>query len=139
MARNDLSAIVYDDSGIYTDAERYAAYGELTHQDSVYFTKLATKITNGGDNREFYKGILDYLDELSPVEKAAYPDGHRDFYDRLYQEQLDLWGSLALLKQPTEEDSEMLSESIFKKGQSSEEMLQALLEKAIALSMSSKG
>ena len=82
----------------------------------------------------FFKSILDHFDDLPPVEKAAYPDGHRDSIDSLYQEQLDQWGPLALIKQATEEDTEKLSESIFKEGQSSQEMLQAVLEKAIGLS-----
>ncbi|MEL4249342.1 hypothetical protein, partial [Shewanella xiamenensis] len=64
----------------------------------------------------FFKSILDYFDDLPPVEKAAYPDGHRDSIDSLYQEQLDQWGPLALIKQATEEDTEKLSESIFKEG-----------------------
>ena len=34
----------------------------------------------------FFKSILDYFDDLPPVEKAAYPDGHRDSIDSLYQE-----------------------------------------------------
>ncbi len=41
----------------------------------------------------FFKSILDYFDDLPPVEKAAYPDGHRDSIDSLYQEQLDQWGT----------------------------------------------
>ena len=60
----------------------------------------------------FFKSILDYFDDLPPVEKAAYPDGHRDSIDSLYQEQLDQWGPLALIKQATEEDTEKLSESL---------------------------
>ena len=134
MARNDLSAVVYDDSGTYTMAERYAASAELRMQDEAYFSSLSAKLTNGGDNRDFFKSILDYFDDLPPVEKAAYPDGYRDSIDSLYQEQLDQWGPLALIKQATEEDTEKLSESIFKEGQSSQEMLQAVLEKAIGLS-----
>ena len=134
MARNDLSAVVYDDSGTYTMAERYAASAELRMQDEAYFSSLSAKLTNGGDNRDFFKSILDYFDDLPPVEKAAYPDGHRDSIDSLYQEQLDQWGPLALIKQATEEDTEKISESIFKEGQSSQEMLQAVLEKAIGLS-----
>lgn len=60
MARNSLSAVVYDDLGDYTEAERYAAYGELQRQDETYFSSLYAKITNGGDNRQIFKGILDY-------------------------------------------------------------------------------
>lgn len=134
MERNDLSAITYDDSGTYTTAERYAAWAELREQDEAYFSKLFAKITNGGDNREVFKGILDYFDNLPPVEKTAYPSGYRDNIESLYQEQLTQWGPLALIKQSVEEESEKLSESTFKEGQSSQEMLQATLEKVIELS-----
>ncbi len=71
MARNDLSAVVYDDSGTYTMAEPYAASAELRMQDEAYFSSLSAKLTNGGDNRDFFKSILDYFDDLPPVEKAA--------------------------------------------------------------------
>ncbi|MGX5797574.1 hypothetical protein ACWHY4_28110 [Pseudomonas sp. E2-15] len=134
MARNGLSNIVYDDSGTYTDAERYAAYGELSKQDETYFSKLYANITNGGDNSEIFKGIMDYFDDLPGVEKAAYPDGFRDSIKSLYQEQLGQSGPLALLRQSTENDSDKLSPSFFNKEQSPEQMLQAVLEKATALS-----
>lgn len=134
MERNDLSAIVYDDSGTYSDAERYSAYAELSRQDEAYFSKLFSKIKNGGDNREVFKGILDYFDDLSLVEQSAYPDGFRDNIKSLYQEQLDQGGALALIKQSAEQDVERAPESIFTQGQSSAEMLQAILEKAIELS-----
>jgi hypothetical protein len=106
MARNDVSAIVYDDTGTFTDAERYAAYGELSRQDEEYFSKLATKLTNGGDNREFFKGILDYFDDLPPVEKSPYPDSYRASIDSLYQEQLGLWGPFDQVKQSTKKSGE---------------------------------
>lgn len=134
MARSDLSAITYDESGTYTDAERYAASVELRRQDYEYFSALFAKTTNGGDNREVYKGILDYFDELSPVEKTAYPDDFKETYEGFYQEQVDQWGPLALLKQSTEDSAEEQSGSIVKEGQSTQEMLQAILDKAIGVS-----
>ena len=79
MARNDLSAIVYDDSGTYTEAERYAAYGELSKQDEAYFSSLSAKLTNGGDNRDFFQKSLlqksrfarDFLQREAKVEGAG--------------------------------------------------------------------
>lgn len=130
MARNGLSAIVYDDTGTYTDAERYAAYGELSKQDEAYFSKLYAKITNGGDNSEVFKGIMDYFDDLPAVERSAYPDGFRNSIESLYQEQIEQSGSLALINKSTEG----YLEKSFSKGQSSEKMLQAVLEKAVDLS-----
>lgn len=134
MARNSLSAVVYDDSGAYTEAERYAAYGELHRQDEAYFSSLYAKITNGGDNRQIFKGILDYFDDLPVVEKSAYPDGFRDSIGGLYREQIEQWGPLALIKQTVEDDFEKRFERMDKPGQSPEKTLQAVLEKAIALS-----
>lgn len=130
MARNDLSAIVYDDSETYTDAERYAAYGALSKQDEAYFSKLYAKITNGGDNSEVFKGIMDYFDELPAVERSAYPEGFRNSIESLYQEQMEQSGPLTLINKSTEE----YLEKSFSKGQSSEKMLQAVLEKAVDLS-----
>ena len=134
MARNSLSAVVYDDSGAYTEAERYAAYGELHRQDEAYFSSLYAKITNGGDNRDIFKGILDYFDDLPVVEKSAYPDGFRDSIGGLYQEQIEQWGPLALIRQAAEPDFEKRLESADKPGQSEEKTLQAVLEKVIAFS-----
>lgn len=130
MARNGLSAIVYDDTGTYTDAERYAAYGELSKQDEAYFSKLYAKITNGGDNSEVFKGIMDYFDDLPAIERSAYPDGFRNSIESLYREQIEQAGSLALISKSTE----AYLEKRLSNGQSSEKMLQAVLEKAVDLS-----
>ena len=134
MARNGLSAIVYDDSGTYTDAERYAAYAELGKQDEAHFSRLYAKVMNGGDNREIFKSIIDYFDDLPLVEKASYPDGFRDSIDNLYQEQTQQWGSLAFIKKSPDGEGEGLSKSISSSGQLSEKTLQSVLEKAIELS-----
>ncbi|MGK5024819.1 hypothetical protein [Janthinobacterium sp. RB2R34] len=134
LARNSLSAVVYDDTGAYTEAERYAAYGELQRQDETYFSSLYAKITNGGDNRQIFKGILDYFDDLPVVEKSAYPDGFRDSIGGLYREQLEQWGPLALIRQVAEPDFEKRLDSADKPGQSADKTLQAVLEKVIALS-----
>lgn len=130
MARNGLSAIVYDDSETYTEAERYAAYGELGKQDEAYFSTLYANITNGGDNSRVFKGIMDYFDDLPAVEKSAYPDGFRSNIESLYQEQVKHSGPLALIDKSTKE----YFEKSFSKGQSSEEMLKAVLEQAASLS-----
>ncbi|WP_244986597.1 hypothetical protein [Pseudomonas syringae] len=134
MARDGLSAIVYDDSGTYTDAERYAAYGALSKKDETYFSQLYAKVTNGGDNREIFKGILDYFDDLPSVEKAAYPDSFRESIDSLYQEQTEQWGPLALIEKSTDVAGEKVSLSTSTEEQLGEKTLQSVLEKAIELS-----
>ena len=74
--------------------------------------------------------ILDYFDDLPAVERSAYPDGFRNSIESRYQEQIEQSGSLALINKSTEE----YLEKSFSKGQSSEKMLQAVLEKAVDLS-----
>lgn len=133
IARNDLSAIVYEGSGTYTDAERYAAYAELSKQDETYFSKLALKITNGGDNREIFKDILDYFDDLPLIEKSAYPDGFRDSIESLYQEQIELWGEMTSIDQSSEDDLQNSFVPLFDNQHSSQKMLQEVLQKTLGI------
>ena len=92
MGRSQLTGIYYDDTGTFSSAEKYAAYDEFTRQDARRFEML--KASNGGDNREFFKSILDYLDELSPAEKAGYPEGHRESIQKLMDAEERKWGLL---------------------------------------------
>ena len=133
MARNDLSAIVYSDNGSYTDAERYAAYGELSKQDEAYFSQLYAKVTNGGDNRDIFKGIMDYFDELPPVEKSAYREGFRESIDSLYQEQTEQWGPLVLMKQPAGGNDAELSENATNEAHARNATLRSVLERAFVV------
>lgn len=136
MARSDLSAMVYDDTNTYSDAERYAAYGEMKKQDQAYFSQLSARTANNNDNRELFKGILEYFDALPPVEKSAYPEGHRDTMQGLLDKEVERWGPLALLQLAAEEAAEEEAaterqfESILNQDLTTAEMLQAVLEKA---------
>ena len=133
MARNDLSVIVYGDNDAYTEAERYAAYAELSKQDETYFSQLYAKVTNGGDNRQIFKGIMDYFDELPPVEKAAYREGFRDSINSLSQEQTAQWGPLALIKQAAGGNDAQLSQSVTDEAHARHKTLQSVLEKAFEI------
>ncbi len=141
MARNDLSAMVYDDTNTYSEAERYAAYVELSKQDYEHFSKLFAKTEHNNDRRELYAGILEYFDALPPVEKAAYPEGHRDTMQGLLDKEVERWGPLALLQLAAEEAAEKETaeteaaterqfESILNQGQTTAEMLQAIIKQA---------
>ena len=135
MDRNVLSAIVYDDTNTYSDVERYAAYGELSKQDHMYVTQLSAKIQQSNDRREVYSGLLEYFDALPPVEKAAYPEGHRETMQNLLDKEIERWGPLTLLQLAAEEAAEEAAaekrfESILNQEQTTAEMLQAVLEKA---------
>ena len=141
MARNDLSAMVYDDTNTYSEAERYAAYVELSKQDYEHFSKLFAKTEHNNDRRELYAGILEYFDALPPVEKAAYPEGHRDTMQGLLDKEVERWGPLALLQLAAEEAAEKETaeteaaterqfESILNQAQTTSEMLQAFIKQA---------
>lgn len=136
MARSDLSAIVYDDTNTYSEVERYAAYGELSKQDYEYFSALFAKTQHSDDRRELYKGILEYFDALPPVEKAAYPEGHRETVQGLLDKQVERWGPLAMLLLADDEAEDTVPdepnpfEAILDKEQTTAEMLQEILAKA---------
>lgn len=141
MDRNDLSAIVYDDTNTYSDVERYAAYGELSKQDHIYVTQLSVKIQQSNDRREVFASLLEYFDALPPVEKSAYPEGHRESMQSLLDKEVERWGPLALLQLAAEEAAEKEAaeteaaterqfESILNQGQTTAEMLQAIIKQA---------
>jgi hypothetical protein len=92
--RERLTSIIYDDSGTYTVSERYAACEEQQRQDYNSLSKLFAGVSNGGDNRLVYKGLLDYFDALSPIERSIYPDDYRDKLAHLLQAQEAQFGTL---------------------------------------------
>lgn len=136
MARNDLSAIAFDDTDAYSEVERYAAYVELRKQDQEYFSTLFAKAQHSNDRREVYKGILEHFDALPPVEKAAYPESYRETVQSLFDKQVERWGPLAMLlladneAEDTAPDEPNPFEAILDKEQTTAEMLQEILAKA---------
>jgi hypothetical protein len=79
LSRDELCAIIYDETGNHTPAERYVAFGTRQHNDFVAFTELAKGIYVK-DKTPLYQGLLDFFDALSPVERSQYPDDYRDRY-----------------------------------------------------------
>lgn len=92
--REQLTSVIYDDSGTYTVSERYAAWAEQQRQDYISLSRLFAGITNGGDNRLVYKGLLDHFDALSPIERSIYPDDYRDQLVHLLEAQEAQFGKL---------------------------------------------
>lgn len=76
MGRDELAAIEMDEQG-YTKEERYAAYRAKSALDNMYFVKLGDYYSNTQDHRPLLKGYLEYLDNLTPVERLNYPEGER--------------------------------------------------------------
>lgn len=76
MGRDELAAIELDEAG-YTKEERYAAFRAKGALDNMFFTRLAEYTTSTHDHRPMEKGYLEYLDNLTPVERLNYPDNER--------------------------------------------------------------
>ena len=76
MGRDELAAIEMDEAG-YTKEERYAALRAKGALDNMFFTRLAEYTTSTHDHRPMEKGYLEYLDNLTPVERLNYPDNER--------------------------------------------------------------
>lgn len=76
MGRDELAAIEMDEQG-YTKEERYAACRAKSELDNMYFVKLGDYYSSTQDHRPLLKGYLEYLDNLTPVERLNYPESER--------------------------------------------------------------
>jgi hypothetical protein len=79
LSRDELCAIIYDETGNHTPAERYQAYGTRQHKDFLAVTQIAKGIYVD-DKTPLYQGLLDFFDALSAVERSQYPDDYRERY-----------------------------------------------------------
>jgi len=93
LSRDTLSDIIYDESGEYTDVERYAALRTRNDQDEAFKVQLGQLIFQP-DQRLLYKGILEYYDALSPIEQVVYPDNHRETWQNLLDNEELRFGKL---------------------------------------------
>lgn len=80
LSRADLVGIVEDETGRYTDVERYAAVYAKNAVDLDYFRAA---MDFGNDARPLYRAYIDFLDSLSPAERLKYPAGDREMSERL--------------------------------------------------------
>lgn len=77
LSREQLSNIIYDDSGTYTVNERHAAWRESYDQEEAWREKVVAKAMDEynrtGKLTEFFKSVLSYFKELPVIEQAQYP------------------------------------------------------------------
>ena len=78
MSREDLTKIIYDDSGSYTINERSAAASEQQRQDYNYWSPIIADAFMSGDYRKHYRAAIEFYDKLSPIEKSFAPVGYRE-------------------------------------------------------------
>ncbi len=98
LSREQLSNIIYDDSGNYTINERRAAYYESDDREQAWRVKVAAQAMDEynrtGKMTNFFSSVLDHFKELPTIEQAQYPKDYasdleskisRDFNYRTHQ------------------------------------------------------
>lgn len=77
LSQEQLSNIMYDDSGTYTVNERHAASRESYDQEQVWRRKVSAQAmaeyNNTGKLTNFFKAVLDHFKELPAIEQTQYP------------------------------------------------------------------
>lgn len=96
LPRVTLCCVVYDDSGRYNLAERYAASEALHTLDSRYFVQLIATTYNTVERRLVFQGLLEHFDALLPVEQSIYLEGYREVQQGYLDREENLYGKLAL-------------------------------------------
>jgi hypothetical protein len=106
LSREVLSSILYDESGAHSTSEKYAAFAEQSKQDYEYFSMLGASATASGDHRQFYQGVVNFYDALSPVEQSVYPLDFKQQVSGFLKQQETLFGVLyeSSESQPMAED-----------------------------------
>ncbi|WP_122690821.1 hypothetical protein [Pseudomonas viridiflava] len=94
--REYLCCVVFDDTGLYTLVERYAAAEALKQGDSEYFAKLIATTRNTVERRIVFHGLLEHFDRLLPIEKSIYPLDYRSAQQAHLDHEESLYGKLEL-------------------------------------------
>jgi hypothetical protein len=80
MSSDQLSLIIYDDSGSFTTNERRAAFSESFDQESAWRQKvvaIAMAEYNGtGKLTKFFTTALEHYKDLPAIEQAQYPNSY---------------------------------------------------------------
>lgn len=94
--RQDLCCVVFNETGAYTLAERYAAYEAMRQSDSDFFIKLIATTRGVTERRIVFRGLLEHYDRLLPIEKSIYPEAYRDVQQTHLDREEGLYGPLIL-------------------------------------------
>ncbi len=80
LSNDQLTSIIYDDSGTYTVNERRAAWSEAYDRDEAWREKVCAQAMDEynrtGKMTNFFKSVLDYYNELPAIEQAQYPKNY---------------------------------------------------------------
>lgn len=105
--REALCCVVYDESGLFTLVERYAAYEAIRRLDSDFFIKLIATTRGVVERRIVFTGLLEHFDRLLPVEQSIYPLNYRQVQQGHLAREETLYGPLQLNKTLTAVFQEM--------------------------------
>ena len=77
LSSEQLTNIIYDDSGTYTVNERRAAYYESYQREEAWREKVCAQVieeyNQSGKMTNFFKSVLDHYNGLPAIEQAQYP------------------------------------------------------------------
>jgi len=96
FSREALCCVVFDDSGVYSLVERYAAYEAMRDSDSDFFIKLIATTRGVVERRIVFRGLLEHFDRLLPVEKNIYPQTYRETQQAHLDREEAMYGPLVL-------------------------------------------
>lgn len=96
LRREALCGVVFDDSGLYTLVERYAAYQAVRKSDADIFIKLIATTRGVVERRIVFRGLLEHYDRLLPIEKSIYPEGYRSVQQGHLDREEALYGPLKM-------------------------------------------
>ncbi|WP_425642496.1 hypothetical protein ACPUEK_04665 [Marinomonas gallaica] len=86
LAPDQLTLIVYDESGTFTANERRAALLEQDEQDSAWRISVVNEIMrqwkqNNGDFSEALEGIMEHYNNVPPIEEAQLHSNWRQYLE----------------------------------------------------------
>lgn len=77
LSDNQLTLVMYDDSGSYTTNERRAAWLEQYDRRQAWKQEVIAQAhieyETTGQNDKFFQTCIDYYNDLPPIEQAQYP------------------------------------------------------------------
>ncbi|MDF0732956.1 hypothetical protein P0Y43_19880 [Pseudomonas entomophila] len=80
LSRQEVVAILEDESGAYTSVERYAASEAVRELDNARIGRFWARLSLDNDHRAHVVRTLEFFDSLGELERMRYPAGTRDFY-----------------------------------------------------------
>lgn len=91
LSGDQLSLIIYDESGSYTLNERSAAYYESYNREEALRVNLMKQAQEEYDTTgkltEFFQSVLDFYNQLPEIEQAQYPAGYsNDLENKISQD-----------------------------------------------------